>query len=624
MPEPSYPRQPVTESEAPAPLSSFERRLLWVNAVLCALTRWFAMSASLWDWDEVLFSSAMLDYDVPSHRPHPPGFPLFILTAKFARWFIADDFHALQSVNFLAAIVLLPALFLLCRELRFPYHVSLLAANLCVFFPNVWFFGGTAFSDVPSLTLAVLACYLLLRGRRDGWAYLAGAIVLGLAAGYRSQNLLLGAAPALVATVVQIRRRKWLLVAVGGVLGAAILFGSYWGAARASSSPENFRQAIEHHRQYILKVDSFLSPARPSLLRLFDDFFVRPFRAGVINYVLFVLNLVSLAHFLLKRYRPVLWALVIFVPFGIMAWLVLDIMSISRFSLGYIPLLAILSADGLTLICTFLAKRRGVRQERIFAMAGGVIVLTLILWSVPALWTARSTDSPPAASLRWIRSHVKPAEARVYVASGMLPYAQYALADYPITEVLDDRAVPLQTIEGQKAYLLIEGASENPAAVRFLRPRRRLWKVVRHRYFEVSVIPMHRAARFREGWYESENTGAEAWRWMGRRSLTELPPVSGPARLQMDVQFPLDTLLTIPVVTISLNGVVLDRFAASKYQLKREYGISGNVNRINQLIIETTEAVNPLQRGLADDPRDLGLLLRSISWGPALRGPGDG
>lgn len=617
MPQPSYSRQPVGESDALAPLSNFERRLLWLNTVLCVLTRWFAMSASLWDWDEVLFSSAMLDYDVPSHRPHPPGFPLFILTAKFARWFISNDFHALQTVNLLAAIFLLPVLFLLCRELRFPYHVSLLAANLCVFFPNVWFFGGTAFSDVPSLTLAVLACYLLLRGRRDGWAYVAGAIVLGLAAGYRSQNLLLGAAPALVASLVQMRRRKWLLVAVAGTLGAVIVFGSYWGAARASSSPENFRQAIEHHREYIVKVDSFLSPTRPPLWRLFDDFFVRPFRAGVINYVLLGLNLVSFVHALLKRYRPVLWAMVIFVPFGIMAWLILDIMSISRFSLGYIPLLAILSADGLTLICALFARRYGVTQQRLFAIAAGVIVLTLILWSVPALWTARSTDSPPAASLRWIRSHVKPGEGRIYVASGMLPFAQYALSDYPLTEVLDDRAVPLQTVKGQKAYLLIEGASENPAAIRFLRPRRRLWKVVRHRYFEVSIIPMDRAARFREGWYESENTGAEAWRWMGRRSVTELPPVGGPARLQLDLQFPLDTLLTTPMVTVSLNGIVLDRFAASESQLKRQYLVSGEVNKINRLMIETTEAVNPLQRGLADDPRDLGLLLRSISWGPA-------
>ena len=41
-----------------------------------------------------------------------------------------------------------------------PYFDSL----LFVFFPNVWFFGGTAFSDLPGLALLLAASATLLRG----------------------------------------------------------------------------------------------------------------------------------------------------------------------------------------------------------------------------------------------------------------------------------------------------------------------------------------------------------------------------------------------------------------------------------------------------------------------------
>jgi len=598
-------------------LSVPQRRLFWSALIVCALTRLFALSASLWDWDEVLFSSAMDEYDVSSHRPHPPGFPLFILTARAMRLVVGDNFRSLQTINVIAACLLFPALFSLCRELRFPYAVSMTAAGFCLFLPNVWFFGGTGFSDVPSLMLAVLACALLLRGCRDRWSFIGGAIVLGIAAGYRPQNLLLGALPALLACWYQLRGRHLLITLAGAALGAAILFGSYEGAARASGSRENYRQALEHHRKYILSVDSFMSPTRPSLLRLFDDFFLRPYRAGVINYLLFALNTLSLFHAIRRRYGPILLTLGIFGPFAIMAWLVLDHLSISRFSLGYIPLLAILSADGTERLATFVAHRFSWSAPRVTACVSAVILMVLTLWTVPALWTARTTDSPPAAALKWIRTHVDPRTARLYVASGMLPYAQFALSDYSMTETRDDRFLPMQTSEGSKWFLLIEGASENPAALRFLRPRRRLWKIARHRYFEVSIIPMHRAARFRDGWYESENTGGEAWRWMGRRSLTELPPVSGAARLQLLFQIPLDTLKSTPTISVIVNGALLDRFQGAEPHMQRDYLIAEGTNRVNHLVIETSDAVNPRERGLADDPRDLGLLLRSVSWGPA-------
>jgi hypothetical protein len=60
------------------------RRQRWIVAALTAaiaLTRLYALSRSLWDWDEALFSAGVRAYDVTQHHPHPPGFPRFVLAA---------------------------------------------------------------------------------------------------------------------------------------------------------------------------------------------------------------------------------------------------------------------------------------------------------------------------------------------------------------------------------------------------------------------------------------------------------------------------------------------------------------------------------------------------------------
>ena len=126
-------------TEAPEALTGREKAIFWVVAIVCGASRLLALSRSLWEWDEALFCLGMRDYDVASHHPHPPGFPIFIAAAKLARVFTDSDFHALQTVNIIAGALLFPAMFMLARELRLRFTTSVIAAALMAFFPNVWF-----------------------------------------------------------------------------------------------------------------------------------------------------------------------------------------------------------------------------------------------------------------------------------------------------------------------------------------------------------------------------------------------------------------------------------------------------------------------------------------------------
>ncbi|MEA2238513.1 MAG: hypothetical protein QOC81_3237 [Thermoanaerobaculia bacterium] len=456
---------------SPAPLTRRQWSMFGVAAVAAAITRFVTMARTPWDWDEFLFMFAVERFDISRHHPHPPGFPLFIAFAKLIRVLGFDNFHALQMMNVAAAIAIVPVMFFLCRELRMPFATSLSAGLLLAFFPNVWFFGGTALSDVPSMTLVVLAVALLVAGCRDSRYYLAGAALLAVAGGFRLQNLLIGLVPLAVASWFQIRR------GVGRVVGAAVviavIIGASYGAAAWLTGWDSYQELIRQHGQYITQTDSFRAPHRAALWTVFEDFFLRPYHAPVINTIVTIFAVVSMAISLVKMRAHVLLALAAFVPFCVFAWLMLDHLSAGRFSIGYAPLIALLAADGIRLT---------MRRDAVEAAVAAFVLIVMIAWSWPAFENLHSAASPSAAAAIWIRDHADPRTSVVDAGESMGPAAEWYLPAY--------RRVPPGEVSlaAPQTYELREGRPHDAAAVTFTHPRDRLWNVVRRRYFEVFVV----------------------------------------------------------------------------------------------------------------------------------------
>jgi hypothetical protein len=433
-----------------APLARGERLAALALALVVALTRWPAVAKSLWDWDEALFVLALRDYDVAAYHPHPPGFPLFVGLANLLP---LEPFRALQAVVVIASLFVFPAAFFLARELRANAFVAIGSALMLAFLPNVWFYGGTALSDVPSLVLSLTACALLLRGCRSNAALLAGCAVLGIAAGIRPQTLIVGIAPFVIAFLC--RRRVAL---IGAAIVMAIVIASYAGAAVASGDFDAYRTALAEHGKYIRETDSFLAAKRPSLIKVADDFFLRPFRAPAINIILIVLMAVGL----FRRRVPALAALAIFGPFLLFAWLFLDFHSASRFSIAYMPLFAILAAEGLDL------APRMVRGP----LLGGLIAV-LFAWTFPLLRVVHETESPPVAAMSYVRAVADANTTFVEVDPSLGAHAEVLLTEYE-----REKRRP-----GTIVVKVTEGATDQT----FTRPRERLAGIARPRYFEVSV-----------------------------------------------------------------------------------------------------------------------------------------
>lgn len=582
----------------PEALTRRQRIVVIAVALLCAATRFLAAARSLWEWDEAQFVLALSDFDVTLHQPHPPGFPLFIAAGKAVALVTGDPFRSLQALSLAAGCLLFPAAFLFARELGLRFSTSVASAALLAFLPNVWFFGGTGFSDVPSIVLALFSAGLLLRGARSRKAYWGGTLLLALSAGIRPQNLLIGLAPGIVAT----RQRRPGEIVLALLIGLTVLGAAFGGAVAATGSLDEFMRVAREHAEYIARVDSWRNPSRPPLWRLWDRFFVKQYQSPALGILSTLLVIVSAAGSFRERSRPMLMNVLTFAPFAVFALLLLDRFSVSRFSIGYQPMFAILLADGIRRAAAWTAGRSGrsnaVRMEVAFTAA---LVAAFAAFALPAFTPVRREIAPSVLGALAARKHVDPARDRLYVAQGMSRFVDLFAPELAYTHVADDeRTLPLG--DAQRAWVLHEGVRPSSPGFVFRRERGNLWNIARRHYFEVTLAPVV-PPRFGQGWYAAEREGVEEWRAMGARSAVALPPAKGPARLALDF----DVAVPGALVVVRLNGRLLDEIVAgAKEQLA--YDVTpAPADNLLELTVSATEAD---ARG-----RAVGLRLRHLGWG---------
>jgi hypothetical protein len=578
-----------------------QRRIVLILAIVIGLTRFVAIAHSMFDWDEALFSLGVRDYEVPDHRPHPPGYPIYIAAAKIVALTGLDAFRCLQVIVVLGALFIFPALYLLAREIGFDFPTAVAGAAVYAFLPNVWIYGGTGFSDVPATTLVFLACALLLRGRRDARAYVYGAIVLGIAAGIRPANLLVGIVPALLATWAQLRARAYRTIALAMLLGALIVVGSYLGAALASRSVRDYLDIVREQSKYVHDIDSWHNRGRPSLYEAAKAFILWPFwqKGDVLNALAIAATLSTIAAIVRKRFAPFL-TLAIFTPLAIMSWLNLDISTTGRYAIGYMAAHALLAADGFGLFG---------RKAQIGLCTVTAIIFIVFSW--PALRSQRTTDAPPVAALLWVRENLPPT-APVYVHGTLGPLADYILAGRRPNFFEEPEDIPASMGEAWVVDWRVPDGSQS-----FVRPHTNLWKVIRRRNFEASVSRASGLIRFGDGWYHQEGTGAHSWRWMKKEGAVMLPPMVGQGVLSLELAKPDELRATPSTVEILWNGKPLDRFVAGGAEVQRSWMLASRDDGANELRIVTSATVVPASRGNSIDTRELGLKLDRLSWMPA-------
>jgi hypothetical protein len=443
----------------------------------------------------------------------------------------------------------------------------------------------------------VWASVFLLRGRDSRNAYWLGTFLLALAIGMRPQNILVGLLPGALATF----RRKPFEILVAVLIGVVVTGIAFGGAIYATGDLSAYMNTVRAHGDYITSIDSFRSAGRPPLWRVFFQFFTKQYQSGGMSILMSIFVLISLIGAARARDRSVLLTLLTFAPFAIFAWLMLDRFSISRFSIGYQPMFALLAADGIA---------RVTRRHRIGEYAlGAAVVAGFAAWTLPALTPVRRHISPPLQAVDTVRQQFVPGRDTLFIGYAMTPFVEYYLPELKFTRVKDDRALPFTSDE--RSFLLAEVTDRPPEGFLFQRQRGNLWNIARRHYFEVVFQPVTRTAEFVSGWYAPYREGMDEFRWMGARSVTRLPPASGDTVLRLQFDIPAPLVERRPTITVVLNGKIVDRLKMTGTDVAYpDYHVvpapSGQNNML-ELSIDSTAV---------EDGQDRGLRLRFLSWGP--------
>ena len=178
---------------------------------------WF--SCSLDDHDSCLFVAGVERFNIQEHRPHPPGYPIYILGGKALNGLLGSPALALSWLSIISsgiAAMLLPRLF---RRLGAPSHIALVQAAVVIATPCFWLTGSKILTDMPGFALTLILWLAHLQNpepvnwRRAFWL----GVGVGLACGVRT-HLFLPLLPFLL------RGPAWVRLA-----GVALGFTAWYG-----------------------------------------------------------------------------------------------------------------------------------------------------------------------------------------------------------------------------------------------------------------------------------------------------------------------------------------------------------------------------------------------------------
>lgn len=382
------------------------------------------LASSLEDVDSVNFALGLRDYDVAAHRPHPPGYPVFIAAGKVLRPIVGAvlsagtavdvlDARTLALMGVIAGALLAFPLLQFFRMLEDDEWRARAALAITLASPLLWFNASRPLSDTAGLLASVTAQGLLLTAWRrqrsqvadpsrgidrealvaSGRLIVLGALLAGFAIGVRSQTVWL-TLPVLVLVLADRAGRG----AAGALLGASITFSIgvvLWAVPLliASGGPTAYWRALTGQAGEDLSGVDLL--ARNPTVRRFvsglGDTFVDPWVATWL--VVPVLALATVGAVVLLRRSASAFTMLVIAALPYAAFhLTFQETFTTRYALPLIPVLGYLVVRGLA-----------VAGERVMLAGSAVLVAACLLVTVPAVTAYARQGSPVARAVGDVR-----------------------------------------------------------------------------------------------------------------------------------------------------------------------------------------------------------------------------
>ncbi len=195
--------------------------LLWIALHIPQFTARYSF-----DWDSSNYARGVAEFDVAKHQPHPPGYPLWVLSARALAPFTGGAMRAQIVVALLMMLLALAIFYALARHVA-GNDAALAATILLAFSPAVSLYGaepGTLIVDLLSSCVAGYLVFLDAGVRR--WRIVACMAALGVLAGFRESGVILLVPLIVAASIVHWRLARRAVMA-GVLIGLAMSLAWY-------------------------------------------------------------------------------------------------------------------------------------------------------------------------------------------------------------------------------------------------------------------------------------------------------------------------------------------------------------------------------------------------------------
>ncbi len=503
------------------------------GAGFLAIVLWFAMPATPWEFDELLFMQGVQHYDPVAHHPPPPGYPLFMFAAKAVRFFADNNFATIVGLNFIASIVTFVLLALAFGRLADDVTAGVAGAALFSFSPAMLVQSTLALSDTGAL--ALLAAMLHVTRAAP-----LGALA-ALAIGWRPQFAIF-IVPLLLTRLMTIR--DWRKHAI--VMGVFTALCIVWLVPLAISvgGIDSLIRFESSQAGYLAEHDAGISRSGWTAPMVALRFIAHPWGTKVMSIPVLLLAIAGVVRLIRRRdYRflPLAIASILYLAFALRF---MDPADGVRYALPSVLGTAFFAGVGL-----------GWLPQRIPYVAALLFTLGSMVYTSSVISQRAGLPSPPFRAARFANA-VYPRNAVVLYELPLWPHAQVFFAGRERVRVNDGLAnyfdrpdVPL--------FLYADGISHAPEAHTFRWQASDAYsKLTRNHYRVVSVVDVPPERRFKVvrgiNAPEREPDGDE-WRWLDSPAELQLPHAGAgslTARVGLPVLYPLE----VNTLTMFVNG----------------------------------------------------------------------
>ncbi len=529
-----------------------------LGAIVIFASRIAIAPRTFWEHDEILFAQGVQSFEPLKFHPHPPGYPLYILLAKFVNLFAHDVFTSLVWISIVSCVVGFIALARLFRHLIGDADAAVAGAMLVYFAAAMLVHSVLPMSDSPAFAFAALTLLAIVHLREE--THERAAILTGIAAscaiGIRPQ-LLIPLAPVLLVALAEMRRQRQRVASV-----VSFSFVSFLWFLPLVDAAGGFGPLMAWERKqadYVAVHDAAASRGLYSAAGIFTRFVIHPWGSKYVTLPLLFFMAFGLIEVVRRRNRRML-PLALFTA----VQLAFELKSMDpadgvRYSIPILPLVALIAVCGLAAIARS-------AQLRVIPWAGVAFIAGLSLWYASPIINARTTGASPPAAAAAYAARTLPPNTIVLFEWSVRPHAEYLFAQFHpmqieagLRELYDRPGVPV--------VLFSNGGSRDPEAKTFSWPANDAYgKLTRNFYRVVSLEPIPPPRRYLplRGVYALERTNeGESWRWLAKEAEIRLPHSHG-SHVQLSFRLSPDSPYETNDLTLFVNGAEAGKVTARR------------------------------------------------------------